>query len=1040
MNYPHNTDNNDIILLLIDCISYKDIAKQSIDRVKQFVENENDFKKLVNNLNIGLDYISQPQPTATTITITNNGDFKSQLYSIMSDIFQTVYIKNKDIIEFNNFISIYYTPSLLTSLLTPIINHNIISFLQIFKIILNCKIKHLNVFTVENINDIQYFYRSLKNIVTRYPKIINRNSNILKLISSLIIEINENSIKYLIKNEELLTKPISMLLVKIIIDDLSTLPITMDQKQYDETIYQYTKTIQLFWNSNQLSSIQVSMEHMFKKLMMSSSSSSSNTSSSSSSNENEIITPSISNVLNQSPIELIPLFINIIDNGSVSDIDLLETITKLTQWPLTPTNSKWILETFNSLIRSKKTTLLASIVVESALSVIKQMFVLPLLSSSFEILQKMLLGYQHSPDTFHSIIDLFPIVIELLLMFHNKINAIGLVNDGNGDDEHAIKRIEFINQNTQQTVYKLINECNKNRKELLLISIKNTSQPSKYRNTILITLIKFCQLSYTLMFHHTGYPELYAPLLESLNRCNHLLPSIPSEFQMKRLLQDNEWQSLDSMVFENIKLNRVLTDRSGLINLGNTCYMNSFLQSLYMTIPFRNYLLFKIDQNLIKFINNNNTNNNDEEIFKIYSKEILKRPQLLKQIQLLFGNLRLSIKESISPNLFLQSLPIEFQTGQQHDSFEFGKSLLDHLDLIFKQQIKNEQQQLKLNNSNNDSNSKNIVTEISNQFGGKLSQITTCRKCNSESIKVEEFLELSLPFHDHRKQQYQLEEMINGYLSNEELIGDNRYHCSKCNSLQDADKIIEINETPNHLIIGLNRFHFSRETKSIEKLLNHVDYPLNLNLPFIQILQNHQNHQNNDDDDDDDEIKNENEIENKNEKEDFKKIKINENENDDGDDGDENSKEKKKKSIIKLSNYSLYSVIIHSGRSPTHGHYYNYSCTSSNNSNGKPMDWCLFNDSMVKITDVQTFKNINKQFYTDVPYILFYVKNPSLPSPSSPIDNTIDNTNNDDNVSPWIKQSIIKENQNLLSKFNNTKNKNSNILEQFHTSAYFKKK
>ncbi|EGC28953.1 hypothetical protein DICPUDRAFT_159531 [Dictyostelium purpureum] len=818
--------------------------------------------------------------------------------------------------------------------------------------------------------------------------------NPIKQISNIIIEINENSIQGFIKIEEMLPQTFLLKFIKFIIQDLATIGIN-DGNRGDETILVYIKLVKIFWNNNQLSLIEKSIQEMFSIIL------DNNNNNNNSDNISNEITGSIINILNISPIELIPLFINIIDNGRVQDSDLLEVISKLTKWPLTFTNSKWILETFISLIKSKKTTLLASIVIECAESITRQMFILELLPNAYEILERMLLGYQHSPDTFHSIIPLFPIIIEFLFTFYNKIKGI------EDNSSITIDLVPIVKSDIQQSVRKILSinggeNGSSLRKDLLVFSIKRVVQPARFKKSIYTTLNKFSKLSWTLMYHHTGYPELYSDLIQLLHRLSPHLDPVPSEFEMKKLLEENAWPSLDSLVFENIKLKRVLSDRAGLINLGNTCYMNSFLQALYMTIPFRNLLLQKIDQDLInsiksQFITNVSTGDNEENVKLMeqkYSKEIFKRAPLLKQIQIVFANLRLSIKESISPDSFLKCLSIEYQSGLQHDSFEFGKSLLDNLDLIFKNINKekvleferNQKKQKLINDSSenkntNSTNTENYSSEISKLFGGKLSNKITCRKCKNESIKIEEYLEIPLAFSDYKKENYTLEEMVQDYLSNEELVGDNKYHCEKCKSLEEADKIIKLNSTPQHLILGINRFYFSRESKSISKLLNNVDYPLEFNLPYTP----------------------------------------NNNNNNDSDTNNNNTDNQDKP---KYSNYSLYAIIMHSGRSPNHGHYYCYAKPS----NSKQLDWCLFNDSLVQISDIKTIQKISKSFSTDVPYILFYVRNDT---------NDIEE-NTDMNVTTWIKNQIDKENQLLHNKYKQNLNNKKLLLEQFHVSGQFK--
>ena len=67
----------------------------------------------------------------------------------------------------------------------------------------------------------------------------------------------------------------------------------------------------------------------------------------------------------------------------------------------------------------------------------------------------------------------------------------------------------------------------------------------------------------------------------------------------------------------------------------------------------------------------------------------------------------------------------------------------------------------------------------------------------------------------------------------------------------------------------------------------------------------------------------------------------------------------------------LYAVIMHSGTSAEHGHYYSYARKSKDPTSSP---WILFNDSNVDFSSFENFTNIAKKFRNDVPYILFFRK------------------------------------------------------------------
>ena len=76
-----------------------------------------------------------------------------------------------------------------------------------------------------------------------------------------------------------------------------------------------------------------------------------------------------------------------------------------------------------------------------------------------------------------------------------------------------------------------------------------------------------------------------------------------------------------------------------------------------------------------------------------------------------------------------------------------------------------------------------------------------------------------------------MQTLVANYLKPELLHGENMYECTKCASHQDALKTTKIFEGPEYLTTTLMRFHYDRTQERKSKVLTHIQYSLDLNLP-----------------------------------------------------------------------------------------------------------------------------------------------------------------------------------------------------------------
>ncbi|EDL01033.1 mCG129727 [Mus musculus] len=163
------------------------------------------------------------------------------------------------------------------------------------------------------------------------------------------------------------------------------------------------------------------------------------------------------------------------------------------------------------------------------------------------------------------------------------------------------------------------------------------------------------------------------------------------------------------------------TGKIGLINLGNTCYVNSVLQALFMASDFRHCVLRL-------------TENNSQP--------------LMTKLQWLFAFLEHSQRPAISPENFLSaSWTPWFSPGTQQDCSEYLKYLLDRLHEEEKtgMRICQKLKQSSLPSPQEELPSSN-ATSVEKMFGGKIVTRICCLHCLNVSSREEAFTDLSLAF------------------------------------------------------------------------------------------------------------------------------------------------------------------------------------------------------------------------------------------------------------------------------------------------------
>ncbi|CAF1248353.1 unnamed protein product [Adineta steineri] len=375
---------------------------------------------------------------------------------------------------------------------------------------------------------------------------------------------------------------------------------------------------------------------------------------------------------------------------------------------------------------------------------------------------------------------------------------------------------------------------------------------------------------------------------------------------------------LHSINLENNTNNNKIKNRVGIINLGNTCYVNSILQALYQCDLFRKY------------------------IFEQYFNEQI----LLRELQIIFAQLNLSRRPYINAINFVKiARPAWFTMNEQQDCAEFLGYLLDT--------IKDEEKKDKNVSSN----------EIQRLFTIRTCQINRCQRCSIDSYQEESSNYLFLPIpttdnqHDNlnsNQSAIPISVMKNGlkfypasnrnsisntsiqlpssssnttlnlqfvfdcYFQKEELKDDNQYRCEHCQSLQNAERYTILQTAPEYLILSLNRFEYDKQTNIFRKVFTKITYPKILNVHVYPSRNN---------------------------------------------------------SI--LTKYCLVLIIVHTGYTLHGGHYYVYAreMKASKINMNKQEDndeWFLLNDDLVTLSSYEAMIENCAQYTSATPYVLFY--------------------------------------------------------------------
>jgi len=273
--------------------------------------------------------------------------------------------------------------------------------------------------------------------------------------------------------------------------------------------------------------------------------------------------------------------------------------------------------------------------------------------------------------------------------------------------------------------------------------------------------------------------------------------------------------------------------RLGLKNLGNTCFMNSVLQSLGNIEEFCNILtsLPSLEHQL------NTSKEAKTAINRLSSDGIIVTEELKKILRALKEGVE---KSAISPESLFHAIwkvVPRFRGYQQQDAHEFLRYMLDRLHtellLLLPGRFRNDRIDEVLRGAPL-AKSQSVVTSV---FGGTLQSEVMCLSCRTISKKQDPFLDLSVDIPQQftgpvRKlkdkdssQSCHIHDCLQKFVETEELADTERFFCNVCKSKQPSTKKFLIRRLPNVLCLHVKRFRWTAYART--KLDNHIEFPLN---------------------------------------------------------------------------------------------------------------------------------------------------------------------------------------------------------------------
>jgi ubiquitin C-terminal hydrolase len=258
---------------------------------------------------------------------------------------------------------------------------------------------------------------------------------------------------------------------------------------------------------------------------------------------------------------------------------------------------------------------------------------------------------------------------------------------------------------------------------------------------------------------------------------------------------------------------KIINSEIGFTNLGNTCFMNTCLQNLIHSEYFIKILFSKIN---------------------LVSKKTPITYYFIKLCLELIDNKGIKVISPKNIKEVFSSLHHEFRGYRQHDAQEFCRIFLEDINQELNEiKIKPPYKELSTTNKTKiecdkefDDNFKSRENSIITQcFYSQIINIFTC-KCGFETYSFQKVLDFPLLLKKDCKK-IELDSLLKAYFESEKIPFETK--CEKCKKKQIHKKEIKFSQTPNILILSLQRRNERTGKKNecslkFPEFLNIIDY------------------------------------------------------------------------------------------------------------------------------------------------------------------------------------------------------------------------